>query len=75
MPNSPINSIGSGSATVTEINLEGFEAARLKAMGIYEGQTVQLAQHGNPVIVKAAGGKMALADEIANRILVSVDEV
>ena len=61
----------SGSATVAEIQLTGFEAARLKAMGIYEGQKVELARAGNPLIVKAAGSKMAIADEIACRILVA----
>lgn len=70
----PINAISVGNATVTRIDLEGFEAARLKAMGVYEGQTVELAQTGNPVIVKAAGSKMALAREIASRIMVATDE-
>lgn len=70
----PISSIGSGSATVTSIELDGFEAARLKAMGVYEGQTVELSRQGSPVIVKAAGSKLALADEIASRIMVAIDE-
>lgn len=69
-----ISSMRSGSATVTSIDLDGFEAARLKAMGLYEGQTIELSQAGNPVIVKAAGSKMALANEIASHIMVSVDE-
>ena len=58
-------------ALVTRIDLEGFAAARLKAMGFFEGQTVELSRQGNPLLVKAAGCTVALAEEIAARIMVA----
>lgn len=43
-------------------------AQRLKSLGLFEGQDLQLARGGNPMIVKAAGGKVAVAGEIAEKI-------
>lgn len=74
MPTNSINTMRKGCATVTSIELDGFEAARVKAMGLYEGQTVEVSKAGNPVIVKAAGSRMALASEIASQIMVAIDE-
>jgi hypothetical protein len=44
----------------------------LKSLGLFEGQQVQLARVGNPLIVKAAGGKIAVAGEIAKGIYMRV---
>lgn len=74
MSATPINRIATGFATVTKIDLNGFEAERLKAMGVFEGQTVELSKGGNPVILKAAGSRLAVADDIACRILVDTNE-
>ncbi len=74
MPATSVNLMRRGRATVTRIDLDGFEAARLKAMGLYEGQTIELSRVGNPCIVRAAGSKMALANEIASHIMVVCDE-
>jgi len=55
---------------IVSVNLQGVSAHRLKALGIFEGQEVRLAKRGNPLIVKAAGGKIAIAVDIANQIVV-----
>lgn len=45
-------------------------ARRLKAMGLFEGQQIEIARRGNPLIIKAAGSKIALAREIACHVVV-----
>jgi Fe2+ transport system protein FeoA len=52
------------------LDLPDTSALRLKALGIFEGQRIELAKRGSPMIVKAAGGRVAIAEEIARRILV-----
>jgi Fe2+ transport system protein FeoA len=42
----------------------------LKALGLFEGQQVQLSRRGNPLILKAAGSRIAVAGEIAQQIFV-----
>ncbi|MDP7395449.1 MAG: FeoA family protein [Lentisphaeria bacterium] len=55
---------------VVSLNLTGATAQRLEALGIFEGQDMKLAKRGNPLIVKAAGGKVAISRDLASQILV-----
>jgi len=55
---------------IRQLDLPDSCALRLKAMGLFEGQRVEIARWGNPLVVKAAGSKIALAREIARHILV-----
>ncbi|WP_283433611.1 FeoA family protein [Neorhodopirellula lusitana] len=57
---------------ITRLDVPAACATRLKSLGLFEGQRVQLARGGNPMIVKAAGGKIAVAGEIARGIFLSV---
>ncbi len=45
-------------------------ANRLKSLGIFAGQRIRVARRGNPMIVKAAGSRIAVAADIAKQILV-----
>lgn len=60
---------------IVSIQVPEGSAVRLKALGIFEGQHVALAKRGNPLIVKAAGGRVAIAAELAEHILVQVPDV
>ena len=53
---------------IARLDLPEACAIRLKSLGLFEGQHVELARSGNPMIVKAAGGKIAVAGEIAKGI-------
>jgi len=60
---------------IARLNLPDGCAVRLKSLGLFEGQNIQLAKRGNPLILKAAGGRIAVADEIASQIFVrALDE-
>lgn len=54
---------------IARLNLPEACANRLKSLGLFEGQRVELARAGNPMILKAAGGRIAVATEIAKGIL------
>ncbi len=57
---------------IARLDLPEACANRLKSLGLFEGQQVLLARGGNPLIVKAAGGKIAVAGEIAKGIFMRV---
>jgi len=57
---------------ISRLDLPETCATRLKSLGLFEGQQLQLASTGNPMIVKAAGGKIAVATEIARGIYMRV---
>ncbi|MCM2374098.1 FeoA family protein [Aporhodopirellula aestuarii] len=57
---------------IARLDLPEACAIRLKSLGLFEGQYVQLARSGNPMIVKAAGGKIAVAGDIAKGIYMRV---
>ncbi len=59
-----------GEAEVVRLDLQATAAQRLKALGIFAGQRIQLAKTGNPMIVRAAGGSVAVAHEVAAGIVV-----
>lgn len=59
-----------------DLCIVGFELAdehehRLRTMGLFEGQSLRLVKKSNPVIIKVAGARMALAREIADRVFVA----
>lgn len=60
------------SGEIARLDLPEACAIRLKALGLFAGQHVQLSRVGNPMIVKAAGGKIAVAGEIARGIYMRV---
>ena len=68
--NSVLCNLSSISCQIVSLNLSGASAQRLKALGIFEGQTVSVQKRGNPLILKAAGGRVAIAKEIASQIVV-----
>lgn len=53
---------------IARLDLPEACAIRLKSLGLFEGQHVELTRAGNPMILKAAGGKIAVAGEIAKGI-------
>jgi Fe2+ transport system protein FeoA len=53
---------------IARLDLPEACAIRLKSLGLFEGQQVELTRSGNPLILKAAGGKIAVAGEIAKGI-------
>ena len=57
-------------AIVDQLKLGASSANRLKSLGVFEGQQIELARRGNPMIIKAAGSRVAIADDIAKCILV-----
>ncbi len=59
-----------GEAEVLRLDLQSTAAHRLKALGIFAGQRIRLAKAGNPMIVHAAGGSVAVAHEVAAGIVV-----
>ena len=73
MPTSTLESATTTSCFVVSLNLPDGSARRLKALGIFEGQELELARRGSPLIVKAAGGKVAIAEDIARQIVVRTD--
>ena len=53
---------------VGSIALSDSAAKRLKALGVFEGQHIQIARRGDPLIVKAAGSRIAIAKDLAKNI-------
>ncbi len=65
-----LNRIDEPRAIVKAINLAESAARRLKALGVFEGQCIEIARRGDPLIVKAAGSRIAIAEGLAKDILV-----
>ena len=57
-------------AQILHFDLPEQEAHRLKCLGVFEGQLIQLQKAGNPMILMAAGGRVAIARDVANGIMV-----
>lgn len=56
---------------IVGFDLPAVQEHRLRTMGLFEGQIVQLLKKSNPVIIKVAGARMALAREIAGGVHVA----
>ena len=61
-------------AQVMRFDLPENETHRLKCLGVFEGQTIRLQKPGNPMILMAAGSRVAIADDIASRIIVEAKD-
>jgi Fe2+ transport system protein FeoA len=59
-------------AEIVHFDLPESEARRLKCLGVFEGQSIRLEKAGCPMIFTAAGSRVAIAGEIASRIVVRV---
>lgn len=57
-------------AEILRLDLPEAEAQRLKGMGIFAGQSIEIRKTGDNFIVTAAGGRIAIARQIARHILV-----
>lgn len=58
------------SAEIVRLDLPEAETLRLKSLGIFAGQSIELRKAGNPLILTAAGGRVAIAAEVARQIVV-----
>ena len=61
-------------AQILHLNLTESEARRLRCLGIFEGQSIELQKAGSPMILSAAGGRVAISQEIARRIVVQASD-
>lgn len=57
-------------ALVQRLALPENESVRLKSLGLFVGQEITIQRTGSAVIVSAAGGRVAISDEIAKQIFV-----
>jgi len=57
-------------AVIDRLDLTVEAGNRLKSLGIFVGQRIELARQGNPLIIKAAGSRVAIAQALAKCILV-----
>ena len=62
-------------AIIDRLQLDETPANRLKSLGLFEGQHVELSRAGNPLIVKAAGSRVAIAADLAKYIFLRDPEV
>ena len=56
---------------IVGFDLPEVQEHRLRTMGLFEGQIVQLLKKSNPVIIKVAVARMALAREFASGVHVA----
>lgn len=70
MPISTLDKLSGVSAVIEKLGVAESSAGRLKSLGIFEGQTIEIAREGNPLIVKAAGSRVAIAQALAKDIFV-----
>ena len=61
-------------ALILHLNLPESEARRLRCLGIFEGQSIELQKSGSPMILFVAGGRVAISQEIARRIVVQASD-
>jgi Fe2+ transport system protein FeoA len=57
-------------ARIVRLDLPDAETHRLQCLGVFEGQLIQLLHAGSPLILIAAGSRVAIARDIVRRILV-----
>ena len=66
----------SGCGLIVDVLVEGPALSRLMAMGVCEGQTVEVIRNGDPMIVRVVGSRVGLALDLARgvRVLPIIDE-
>lgn len=57
-------------AIVESLDLAELPCKRLKSLGVFEGQLIELSKRGNPMIIKAAGSRVAISQQLAEQIMV-----
>lgn len=57
-------------AVVAEVTGPVEDTSRLKALGICQGRTLQLLQHGDPLVVRVLGTRIGLASRLASLVRV-----
>ena len=65
-----LDALQSGFAVVESLDCVESTANRLRSLGIFAGQQIEVSRRGNPLIVKAAGSRIAVSQDIAKHILV-----
>ncbi|WP_162006669.1 FeoA family protein [Roseimaritima sediminicola] len=60
-----------GQFQITGFELPSDQEHRLRTMGLYEGQSLEVLRRSDPVIFKVAGARMALARAIAGGVHVA----
>ncbi len=60
---------------VSVVGMQVGESAsiRLKSLGIFLGQVIELKRAGDPMVVRAAGSRVAMSRSITDEILVQID--
>ncbi len=70
MANFSLDQLRQTVAVIEKLDLPLETGNRLKSLGVFEGQRIELARQGNPLIIKAAGSRVAIAQTLAKCILV-----
>lgn len=65
-----LNSYVKDDAIVEKLEFADATVNRLKSLGVFEGQRITVARRGNPLIIKAAGSRIAIAAGLAQHIWV-----
>ncbi len=58
-------------AVVDRIEAEDDEMARLMAMGVCTGRTIEMVKSGDPLILKVFGSRIGVSARLASRVLVT----
>jgi Fe2+ transport system protein FeoA len=58
---------------VTQVDVSRDHANRLLGLGVCYGRAVEVVQHGDPMILRVYGAKVAIAASLAERIRVQVE--
>ena len=61
-------------AEIVRFDLSDQDSHRLKRMGVFIGQAVEIRKTGHNFILTAAGGRLAVDQEIAQGIMVQVSD-
>jgi Fe2+ transport system protein FeoA len=56
---------------VDRIEAEDDEMARLMAMGVCTGRTIEMVKSGDPLILKVFGSRIGVSARLASRVLVT----
>lgn len=66
-----LQQLATKSAVIESLGCPEVMAKRLKSMGVFVGQQIEVSRRGNPLIVKAAGSRIAISADLAQQITVT----
>lgn len=69
----PLSSTPAGRYLCLDVIGDDAATARLKRLGICEGQPIRIVQSGDPMIVSVAGARVGLSRKLAERVLVTAE--